>query len=328
MLGLWFCNKSFLPIQILGRGQASSPALESSPWSISRYRMYLGSYIETPPLLRALKRGQSWILDPASSTGAQSGNVPFREDIVKSVIRTTVLASHSHPLISPSLEIVNGDKSWPSSQEALPRARVSMRNRREHMNPQQEAPNLFRQEPLLQIPPRYVKGGILRNASLVHTSQMILPNREVCGVQTQSGNGQDRPIAVLADPHSWQGSHPSSHPPSDTPKSLLMDNLEGIPYQEDKQDILLALLFSSVEDPLLTQERVPLVFQVRVLQTPLASQEEVPQLPLDPLVEVLLGHLDPLVDVPGPSLRRWFFRTPNDLKVHPDLHSCGNSGSH
>ena len=40
----------------------------------------------TPPLLRALGRGQSQVPDPASSAGAQDRSVPFREDIAESVI--------------------------------------------------------------------------------------------------------------------------------------------------------------------------------------------------------------------------------------------------
>ena len=60
--------------------------------------------------------------------------------------------------------------------------------------------------------------------------QKMVPNREACGVQTQSGNYQDRLIAVVADPHNWQGSHPSGQSPNDTPESW--DNGESgwIPY--------------------------------------------------------------------------------------------------
>ena len=37
-----------------------------------------------PPTLRAPGRGQNWVPDPVSSTGAQGKNVSFRENIVES----------------------------------------------------------------------------------------------------------------------------------------------------------------------------------------------------------------------------------------------------
>ena len=69
-----------------------------------------------PSLLRDLKRAQNWIQGPASSAGAQSGNVTFREDIVESVIRTTAVVTNSHPSIPPPLETVDGDESQPLPQ--------------------------------------------------------------------------------------------------------------------------------------------------------------------------------------------------------------------
>ena len=74
------------------------------PWSCN----------ETPfSLLRALERGQNWILGPASSAGAQSRNVPFIEDIVKLVARTNVAVINSHPSIPPPLEIVMSNNPPP-----------------------------------------------------------------------------------------------------------------------------------------------------------------------------------------------------------------------
>ena len=50
-----------------------------------------------PSLSRALRRDQNWVPDPISSADAQGRNVPFREDIVEPVIRTTVSVAHSCP---------------------------------------------------------------------------------------------------------------------------------------------------------------------------------------------------------------------------------------
>ena len=278
-----------------------------------------------PSLLRALERGQSQISAPTSSTVTQSGNVPFREDIVESVIRTTVVVSNSHPSILSPLEMVSGEESCPSSLEALPRARVPMRNRREQTNPQHEVPNLFRQEPLQQNPPRYVEGGILRNGPLVHTPQTMLPNREACWIQTQLRNDQDRPIAFLADPHSWQGSHPSGWSPSDTPE--LWDNrqsgwisyLEGLPrnfggpsvfscgglpfnpgggvpgFQGQGSPGPLASLVEVFQDPWLPRRRSPRSLWTPWWRFPWSSCT------LYPLAEVPLVH---------PAPERWFFRSP------------------
>ena len=100
-----------------------------------------------PPLSRALGRGQSWALDPTSSAGTQGRSVPFREDIVKSVIRSTVLVANGHPSVPPPLEMVNGDGSQPSSPETLPRIRFH-RKWYGVCGSQQEVPSLFWQEPL------------------------------------------------------------------------------------------------------------------------------------------------------------------------------------
>ena len=53
------------------------------------------------------------------------------------------------------------------------------------MNLLPEVPNLFRQEPSPQNPPRYVEGSILRNDPLAHTPQTMLPNKKACGAQAQ-----------------------------------------------------------------------------------------------------------------------------------------------
>ena len=98
--------------------------------------------------MRALGRGQSQVLDLASSVGTQGRNVPFREDIVESVIRTSVSVANDHPLVPPPLEMVNGNESQPSSPETFPRVRT-VRNGMEYVDPWQEVPNLFQQEPLL-----------------------------------------------------------------------------------------------------------------------------------------------------------------------------------
>ena len=57
----------------------------------------------------------------------------------------------------------------------------------------------------------------------------------------------------------------------------IMDSLFGFPIGKDCQGI--ALLFSPVEDPLLTQEEVPMVFYIKVPQAPLVFLEEVPHIP-------------------------------------------------
>ena len=62
-----------------------------------------------PPLSRALGRGRSWVPDPASSADAQGRSVPFRQDIVKLVIRSTISVANNHPLVPPPLEMVNMD---------------------------------------------------------------------------------------------------------------------------------------------------------------------------------------------------------------------------
>ena len=106
----------------------------------------IGHAMRSPSILRALERGQSLISGPASSAAVQSRNVSLRENIVKSVIRTTVVVINSHLLKPPHLEMVDGNESQPSSLEAFPIARIPMRNRREYTNPQQEVPNPFQHE--------------------------------------------------------------------------------------------------------------------------------------------------------------------------------------
>ena len=80
------------------------------------------------PLSRASGRGQNWVPDPASSTGAQGRNFPFREDRVESAIRTTVSVANGCPLVPPLLDMVDNDESQPPSPETLPRIRISSRN--------------------------------------------------------------------------------------------------------------------------------------------------------------------------------------------------------
>ena len=89
-----------------------------------------------PSLLsRALGKGKIWVPDPTSSAGAQGRSVPFREDIVKSTIRTTVSVANGHPSVLPPLEMINGKVSCPLSPEILPRVRISMRNGMEYVDP-------------------------------------------------------------------------------------------------------------------------------------------------------------------------------------------------
>ena len=124
-----------------------------------------------------------------------------------------------------------------------------MRNRREHTNPWQEAPNLFRQELSPQTPSRYVERGILRNVPLVHSPQTMLLNREASGVKTQSRNDQDRPIAVLAGLIADRDlSHLASLPVTLWSHGI-MGSLDGFPTKKDYQDILVVLLFSPMEAP-------------------------------------------------------------------------------
>ena len=218
---------------ISGRGQTSTQALVSFPkWFLGK-RCALGYVMGPPPLLRALERDQNWVPDPASSAGPQGRNVPFREDMVESVIRTIVSVANNHPSMLPSLETVDGNEPQPSSPEILPRVRSSMRNGMEYVDPWQEVSNLFQQELLLQDPTRYIEGGILRNTLSVQTLHSMLVNREECGTQVQPRSDQDRLVAALAD-HSclnWQGvphslkqmlnhlPHQSSQSCSDTPES-------------------------------------------------------------------------------------------------------------
>ena len=116
------------PKQTSGRGQTSTQALESSsPDQFLGRGGPLGHPIR-PPLWRTLGRGWSQVPDPASSAGNQDRNVPFREDIVESVIRTTVSVANGHPLVPPPFEMANGNESQPSSHETLPRVRISVRN--------------------------------------------------------------------------------------------------------------------------------------------------------------------------------------------------------
>ena len=55
-----------------------------------------------PPILkRAPGIGQNQIPEPASSIGSQGSNIPFREDVVKSAIWTTVSVTNGHPSVLP-----------------------------------------------------------------------------------------------------------------------------------------------------------------------------------------------------------------------------------
>ena len=74
----------------------------------------------------------------------------------------------------------------------------------------------------------------------------------------------------------------------------MMDSLDGFLTEREYQGILVALLFSPVEDPFSTQKEVPLVVQVKV-----------PQAFLKEVLWTLGGG------PPGPPApRRWFFRSP------------------
>ena len=88
-------------MQTLGRGQSSTQALESPPNQFLGRGHAVGHALRPPSLLSAVERGQNWIPGHTSSVGAQSDNVPFMEDIVELVIRTTVALTNSCPLIPP-----------------------------------------------------------------------------------------------------------------------------------------------------------------------------------------------------------------------------------
>ena len=47
---------------------------------------------------------------PTPSIGSQGRNVPFREDVLESAIKTTVSVANCHPLVSPLLETVDGNE--------------------------------------------------------------------------------------------------------------------------------------------------------------------------------------------------------------------------
>ena len=49
--------------------------------------------------------------NPVFSVGAYGRNVPFREDIVELVNRTTVSVANSHPSVLPPLEMVSGGET-------------------------------------------------------------------------------------------------------------------------------------------------------------------------------------------------------------------------
>ena len=98
--------------------------------------------------------------------------------------------------------------------------------------------------------------------------------KKKCSIQNGSGDNQNKPMAVLADPLAWQGTsywtgqrtnnlfHPPGHSPNDTPESW--DNRQSgwVLAKRGYQEILKVFLFSLVEDPLLTPEKVPLISQV------------------------------------------------------------------
>ena len=88
-----------------------------------------------PPLLRAPGRGQNQMPEPASSTGSQGRNICFREAIVESVIRTTVLVANSHPLVLPPLEMVNVIELQCPAAETFPMVSISIRSGVEQWRP-------------------------------------------------------------------------------------------------------------------------------------------------------------------------------------------------
>ena len=82
-------------------------------------------------------------MEPASSIGSQGRNVPFREDIVESAIRPTVLVANSHTSVPSHLEMVDIDAFWPPSSETLPRVQILIRNGVEHAETQPQVPHLL-----------------------------------------------------------------------------------------------------------------------------------------------------------------------------------------
>ena len=195
------------PMQISGRGQAYASALESSRWGISRDRTCFRSCNGTFHLLRAPGIGQNWILEPTSSIGSQCRNIPFREDIVESAVRTTVSVPDSHPSEPSPLQTVNVDASLPPFPETFPRLISSIRNKMENAESQQEVPNLSWQELLPWLPTIYREGGVHRNFSYVHAPLLMLVNRGEYGAQVQLRIDQDRLVANQTDLSylTWQG---------------------------------------------------------------------------------------------------------------------------
>ena len=126
------------------------------------------------------------IPEPVSSICCQGKNIPFREDIVESAIRATVLVANSHPSVPHPLELVNVDELGSPSPGTLSGVSISIRNGMEYMETLLEVPNLSQQEWPPNNLTRYIDGGVDRNASAVQAPQSMQLNKSEYGIQVQS----------------------------------------------------------------------------------------------------------------------------------------------
>ena len=70
----------------------------------------MGHAMRPPSVFRGLGIGQNQILSPAFSAGAQSRNVLFKEEIVKSVTRTTVVVTNCSSFDTTPFEMFDVDE--------------------------------------------------------------------------------------------------------------------------------------------------------------------------------------------------------------------------
>ena len=282
------------PMLISGRGQPSTPAWEYPLLWIPRERTCFRSHNGTSLSLESSrKRWKPQILEPATSIGFWDRNIPFREDIVESAVRTTVSVANCCPLVSPPLEMVDADELQSPSPETLPRVRLSIRNGVEHMETQWEVPNLSHWEPQPQNPTRYIEEGVLRHAPTVQNPQPMLVTRGECETQVQLRTDHNRLVAAPADPSylTWQGaphllsqapnhlSHDSDLYSSYTPD--LWDNRQTgwVPCCEGLPRHFGGLSIFSGGDPLFPRKRSPLVCMEPLVEVQLVLLEVVLQVP-------------------------------------------------
>ena len=101
------CQTLPLLCEFLGEAKLQSQCWNPPPWWISRERTCFRSHTGTSLLSQAPGRGQNCIPEPTSSIGSQGRNVPFKEDVVESTIRTSVSVANDHPLVPLPLETVD-----------------------------------------------------------------------------------------------------------------------------------------------------------------------------------------------------------------------------